>query len=279
MPPEDPAAPATPTPPAAAATPSAAAPAAPGTPATPAASAPGAAAAPQTNIVAGATPGAAPTPAPAAPAAPTKDEQLAYLTSKGVKPEDVAKLDDAGIKAKHDELKAADAKAAAIKAIEIKVPDGTAVNEEQLTKLKEIVADANLSPSERAQKLVDMHAATLKEVVEGPVKVWMDTQKQWQANVKADPELGGANYTNVEATIAKFLDSIGGKEAAKMREAFIFTGAGNHPEIVRLMYRAGKIVTEGQHVNGVPPGESKEADMQRKLASMYPSASDARPAA
>lgn len=278
MPPDDPAAAATPTPAAAAAPASAAAPATPGTPATPAEGTPGAAAAPS-NIVAGAKPGEAAPAAAAAPAAPTKDEQLAFLTTKGVKPEDAAKLDEAGIKAKFDELKAADAKAEALKAIEIKVPEGTVINEEQLTKLKEIVADTTLSPSQRAQQLTDMHATIVKDLVEGPVKLWMDTQAQWQATVKADPELGGAKQPEVEATIAKALDSIGGKEAKAMRDAFILTGAGNHPEIVRLMYRVGKLVSEAAaNVNGRPAGESKQPDLQQKLQQLYPSSADAQAA-
>lgn len=245
---------------------------------------PGAGAAP-TSLVGDAKPAAgAAAPAPGegkpgdAPAAkePTKEERSAFLAAKGLKPDEIAKLDDAGLKAKHDEFLAADAKAAAIAAIDIKVPDGSAVDDKSLATLKETLADANLSPSERGQKLFDLHNSIVKEAVEGPVNLWMKTQGEWQAAVKADAELGGANHPAVLETIAKGLEAIGGAEAAKMREAFILTGAGNHPEIVRLMYRVGKMVTEGKHVAGSPVAGEQH---RNTLASMYPSAADVKAAA
>lgn len=251
--------------PAAPVVPPAAAPAAP-------AAAPGAAPASPGNLIGEAKlgePGA-----PAAPAAPTKDEQLAYLTTKGLKPEDLGKLDDAGLKAKHDELKAADGKAEAIAKVEIKVPEGAVIDEKSMGALKEILAEAKI-PNDVGQKLFDMHAAAVKDLVEGPVKLWMDTQAKWQATVKADPEMGGTNFSNVTETIAKAIDSIGGKEAAAMREAFVFTGAGNHPEIVRLMYRMSKAFVEGKHVSGAAPGTAKTSDFASAAQALYPSAADA----
>src|SRR5947209_4167422 len=100
--------------------------------AAPAAAAPGAAAVPAAGAApaAGADPGsiiaeskpveaAKPGEAPGAkPAEPTAAERSAYLTGKGLKADELAKLDEAGLKAKHDELKAADAKAEAISKIE-----------------------------------------------------------------------------------------------------------------------------------------------------------------
>jgi hypothetical protein len=202
---------------------------------------------------------------------PRADERKAFLGTKGVKPEDIAKLDDAGLKAKFEELKAADAKSEAIKGIEVKLPEGAVVDEAGMSAFKEIIADAKLSPSERAQKLVDLHAAQLQNVIEGPVKLWMDTQKEWQGKVKSDPELGGANFTTTEKHIATCLDKFVGAKGTPQRqavdEAFTMTGAGNHPEIVRLLTRAGKMLSEGKHVAGGAPNASG-GDV---LNTMYPS--------
>lgn len=245
----------------------------PGSPATPAAAdgvTPGGAAAPAPNVIADAKPAAA-----EAPKEPTAQERDAYLTEKGVKAEELAKLDDAARKAKFEELKAADTRTAAAAKIEINVPEGIEIDEKTLTSFKEIIADAKLSPSERGQKLADMHASALKAAVEGPVKEWMDTQAKWTAEVKADPEMGGQNFNDMTATIAKAIDAIGGDKAKAMREAFIFTGAGNHPEIVRLMYRMGKALTEGGHVAGAAPGAAGK-DVAQALATMYPSSAEGK---
>lgn len=271
-----PAAPAAAAPGAPAAPAAAAAPASPATAPAPDGATPGAAAAPATgpdgNIIADAK-GAA-----GAPAVPTKDELTKYLTDKGVKPEDLAKLNDAGLKAKHDELKAADAKTAALAAIEIKVPEGMEIEETKLAQVKEILADEALSRAELGQKLFDLHASELKAAFEEPVQLWMKTQNEWQATIKADAEIGGASLTANLAAVAKAIDSIGGKEAAAIREAFIFTGAGNNPEIVRFMVRASKALTEGGVVQGTAPGAAA-GDAAAALARMYPSASDSKAAA
>lgn len=260
--------------PAAAAPPAAAA--APPATSTPAESAPPAAAAvPPTSIVGDAPAAAAPAlgadgkPVAAAVAEPTADEQKAFLTAKGVKPEDLAKLDPAGVKTKFDELKAADSKAAALAKVEIKVPEGAVVDEKQMTAFKEILTDEKLSPQDRGNKLIEIHANALKAAVEGPVTTWMNLQTEWQAKVKADPETGGPNFAANEVTIGKFIDEIGGKEAKAMREAFVFTGAGNHPELVRLMLRAGKALTEGSMVSGAALG-AKTQTLEQAAAAMYP---------
>lgn len=250
--------------PAAAAPAPAAAPAAPVTPTPAAGEKPGAAAAPPSSIVGDAKPAAA-----AAPVEPTADEQKTFLTTKGVKAEDLAKLDPAGVKAKFDELKTADAKAEAVGKIEIKVPEGAVIDEKQMTAFKEILADEKLSTSERGTKLAEMHAAAVKAAVEGPVTTWMNLQTEWQAKVKADPEMGGANYEGMTASIAKAIDEIGGKEAKAIREAFVFTGAGNEPNIVRLMYRMSKAITEGKMVSGAALG-AKTPTLEEAAQRMYP---------
>lgn len=265
-------------------------PAAPGTAsATPAAAgeaktpAPGAGEAAPDSLIGGAKAAEAPKlgadgkPIPAPAAEPTKEERAAYLTGKGLKPEELAKLDEAGLKTKYDEAKAADAKADAVSKIEIKVPEGTKVDDAQMNAFKEVLADANLSPTERGQKLADMHLAAITQATEAPVKLWMDTQQKWQDQVKADPELGGANLPQTQATIARALDALvpDPVENKALREAFIFTGAGNHPAICKLMYRAGKMLSEGGHIDGKSVGGSKvDNSLTEAARNMYPSASD-----
>lgn len=252
---------------------SAAAPASPATAPAPDGATPGAAAAPAApgNVVADAKE------TPAAPAEPTKEARDAYLTEKGLKPDELAKLDDAGRKAKFDELKAADAKTAAIAGIKITVPEGIEIDEKVLTDFKGLISDEKLAPSERAQKLVDMHVGALKQAIEEPAKAWMKLQTDWTATVKADPEMGGDNFTAMQSTIAKAIDSIGGQQAKEIREAFVFTGAGNNPAICRLIYRMSKALTEGGHVAGAALSTGG-ADVQQALKSMYPSSSDAKAA-
>lgn len=133
------------------------------------------------------------------------------------------------------------------------LPEGVKFDEKLLTDFKALATEAKL-PQEQAQKLIDLHAGTMKEAAEAPYRQWADTQKQWQKQVMSDPEIGGEKLEAAKATIAKALDTIGGAEAQKIREAFNFTGAGNNPEIFRMMYRLSQAVTEGSIVQGNAPG-------------------------
>jgi len=240
-----------------------------------------------------AAPAAAPAPAaepaapivaadPAAPAAviepvkPSADDMRKYLTEKGGKAEDLAKLSEADLQKQFDEAKAKEGQPAEVKPEDLKIqmPEGVEVDEKLMGEFKAIVADPKLSPQDRAQKLVDMHVGALKAAAEGPYKLWTDTQTKWQGEVKADAEIGGTNFDTMRSTISKAITDVGGTEAGKIFEAFRFTGAANNPEIVRLMFRMSKLVVEGGPVHGSAPAAGKGKGFNASVAAMYPSASN-----
>ena len=225
----------------------------------------------------------------AAPSAPTAADARKYLEGKGQKADDLSKLDDAKVMEAYGKQKATDARAAltasgmkpadlaklsdadAIKQAEdasaqakavpataaeykdFAFPDGLKGDDATLGRFKDL-AFANKLTQDEAQKFVDLYAESVIEAAGEPYKLWEETQGKWQEAVKQDSEIGGKNYDAMKATCAKLIDSIGGKEAKAIREALIFTGAGNNPDIIRLVYRAAKALTEGRHVAGGPAG-------------------------
>lgn len=209
-----------------------------------------------------------------APGAISAEDQRKYLADKGGKADELAKLSEADLKTQFDAAKAKEAAPAVIKAEDIKVtlPEGVTLDEKTMGEFKSVVADANLTPTERAQKLVDLHVGALKAAAEGPYKLWGDTQSKWQGEVKADKEIGGTNFDTMRSTIAKTITDVMGKDAKDVFDAFAFTGAANNPAIVRLMYRMGKAFTEGGSVAGGALAEGKGTDFKSRVAAMYPSA-------
>ncbi len=159
--------------------------------------------------------------------------------------------------------------------IKFETPDGIQITDDAAKAFKDVMADPNMSPAEKAQQLVNMHADALKAAAQVPYDLWSKTQADWQTAIKADKELGGQNLDAVRSIIAKAVTDVGGKEAAKIFEAFSFTGAANNPEIVRVMYRLSMAHTEGSHVDGSAPGSGNDKTASL-LSSMYPSASKAR---
>lgn len=127
------------------------------------------------------------------------------------------------------------------------LPKGVELDKEMLDEAKTFMSkDLNLT-QDKAQKLVDFHVKALQGMAEAPYQLWADTQREWQAEVAKDAELGGSNLPQVKTRIAKLLDEHGDP---KVREALAFTGAGNHPAIIRTLNNLAKLLTEGAFIPG-----------------------------
>lgn len=209
-------------------------------------------------------------------AEPTVDEQRAYLVEKGGKADEIAKLDEAALKAQFDLKKGEEGKALEAKPgeLDVKLPEGIKeedLDAKQFASFKEIMQDDKLSASERASKLIELHATELRAAAEKPMQVWFTTQKAWQDEVKADAEIGGAALDTNRANMAKAITDIMGDKANETFDALKFTGAANHPAIVRLIARMSKAFVEGTLTAGAAPGTASKG-LAQSIQAMYPSA-------
>lgn len=132
------------------------------------------------------------------------------------------------------------------------VPEGIELDKEAVGEFKTLAGELKLDQA-GAQKLVDFYTKAAMTSANAPYKLWEETQATWQKEVKADPEIGGANMPTTFSNIAKLIDRFGGKEAAAVRAAFDFTGAGNNPEAIRFLARIGKVFAENPNVTGRAP--------------------------
>lgn len=206
---------------------------------------------PPGNLVAEATAG------DAAAAAATTDGSVADASKTG---EAGAAADDASKGAAKEPVEYTD----------FKLPEGVQADEQKMADFKATASEAGLS-QDQAQKLVDLYSNAVKTATDASTQLWYDTQKQWQADVLKDPEIGGANFEPMKSTVAKAIDAVGGEDAAKIRDAFNYTGAGNHPDIIRFLYRLGKAIGEGGAVaSGSPTAVEAPKSFAEKL---YPSQS------
>lgn len=212
------------------------------------------------NIVgdAAAAPATQATPAAAAPALTVAavDPALAkaYLTEHGMSAEDVAKIPEADLAKKYDEAKAAEA-AKPIEYKDFTLPKDVTIDQTKLADIKSEFAKAKLT-QDQAQSLVDRHVAGLKANQEANIAAFTKLQEEWIGKVKADPQIGGANFdSKTVPAIAKAIDTFCTDDASRkeFREAVSLTGIGNHPAYVRFMARLGSSLMEGQPVSGGKP--------------------------
>ena len=133
-----------------------------------------------------------------------------------------------------------------------KMPDGVEVNEELMGEFSGIAKDLNLT-QDQAQTLVDLQTREMQKMMQAQVDSWNATRDEWVTNSKNDSEFGGANFEASIATMSKAIDAFGGDA---FRNVLDETGMGDHPEILRFIYKVGLAVGEDRiHIGGNVRGE------------------------
>ena len=128
-------------------------------------------------------------------------------------------------------------------------PEGVQFDQASLDEFTGIAKELKL-PADGAKKLVDL--AAKREVARG--EAFAKQVEEWGAVVKADPELGKAENL---ALAKKTVDTFGSPE---LRDLLNSTGMGNHPEVVRLMQKIGKAISEDTFVAGRGGGNTPPRD-------------------
>lgn len=149
---------------------------------------------------------------------------------------------------------------------DITLPEGMAIPETLAPRLTEVAKEAGLTAAQ-ISALAPIHAQIVSEVAEANIKAYQKTNDDWVAEVKADPTIGGDKLDATLASIGKVLDQYG---TPALRQALAYTGAGNHPEVVRFMAKIASQLNEGSPTRpGSPTGDSGKPSGRGPQA-MYP---------
>lgn len=143
-------------------------------------------------------------------------------------------------------------------AADIKLPEGFSADDAAMGKFLEITNGAKLG-ADQVQSLVALQSSLMKQASEAGSKLWEDTQKGWQDEVRADPEIGGQSLDENLSHVAKLIDRFGGEKAQDIRQAFAYTGAGNNPAIVRFMVKVAKELSDPAPITGRPSSAPVDA--------------------
>ena len=122
---------------------------------------------------------------------------------------------------------------------------------EVLTAFGDVAKELNL-PQKAAQKVLDKVAPVIQAK---QAKVLEEVKAGWVSDSQADQEFGGENLNDNLEIAKSALDAFGNQA---LKSLLVETGFGNHPEIIRFMYRAGKAISEDSYV-----GNSEGADTSR----------------
>jgi len=88
------------------------------------------------------------------------------------------------------------------------------------------------------------------------------TVKGWADQCKTDKEFGGDNLEPNMAVARKAIDTFGSPELKALLNS---SGLGNHPELVRFAFKAGKAVSEDTFVRSGSRAPTPELSMEKRL--------------
>lgn len=193
--------------------------------------------------------------APAAGATVTVDDQRKFLTDAGGKADEISKLSEADLKAKYDAAKtAADAKAKetakqgapADGKYTFTAPEGMTLDAELTVEVSAWAKEHNI-PQASAQKIVDMGVKIVQKQQAALTGAIEKANIEWTEKSRADKEFGGANLDQNLAVAKKAMEAFATSEFKTLLKE---TGLGNHPEMIRTLYRVGKAISEDKLVTG-----------------------------
>jgi hypothetical protein len=171
----------------------------------------------------------------------TQDQQAADAAAAGKAPATDAEATEAP----------AEDKPTAPETYEFKAPEGRVFDSEVIAEYSKVAKELNLS-QEAAQRVLDAVGPKLAERQAAQIEA---VRTGWADSSKADKEFGGERLSENLSVAKKALDAFG---TAELRSLLNESGLGNHPEVIRFMFRAGKAISEDSMVTGTR-GEAKPA--------------------
>lgn len=132
---------------------------------------------------------------------------------------------------------------------EFVAPEGREFDSEFLKVYEETARELNL-PQDKAQKIIDKLSPVLEQRQAEKIEA---VRQEWTDNSKADKEFGGDKLKENLGMANKALDQFGTPE---LKDFLKQTGLGNHPEVIRFFYRAGKAISPDTVVTGHKEGKA-----------------------
>lgn len=153
---------------------------------------------------------------------------------------------------------------------ELTAPDGMTFDDEAFALADPVFRELGLT-NDAAQKLMPVAGAFAERAGKAAVEAHVaaqDTQfaatkAAWASEAEADPEMGGAKWSETQTLAAKALDALGFKQGSAFREFLTDTGLGNHPEMIRAMRRVGERVSDDTFERGGAPNNPPKSVAER----------------
>lgn len=189
---------------------------------------------------------------PEAKAAAEAAAKLAADALKNETPEAKAAREKVEQEAKDKAAKEAKAKVVPEK-YEFTAPQGIVNDPAVVAEFSAVAKELQLSQAD-AQRVYDIGVKMQQTNFTNTHAEIVKTQASWLAASEADPEYGGSSIKANMSVAQRALSLSPG-----IRQLLDETKLGNHPEVIRWMYRVGKLMLPDSHVNGRQPPVLQDA--------------------
>jgi len=147
--------------------------------------------------------------------------------------------------------------------IEVKLPDGTKIDDTMLAAFKSVAKDVKLD-SEGASKLASWYIQQQSEIEKAQVSSWEKQSGDWEGELKTDKEFGGQKFSESVAAAQKAVLKFGGQELMSDLNKY---GIGNLPSLARAFAKVGAAMAEDSAtVKPVPGGQVGLSESERNRA-------------
>lgn len=137
---------------------------------------------------------------------------------------------------------------------EFAMPQGVQLDAKGVEAFSDVARELNL-PQEAAQKVLDKMGPVLAN---RHAEALTQARTAWADGARNDQEFGGEKFAENLAVARKAIDQFGTPE---LRVLLDQSGLGNHPELIRAFFRAGKAISEDKFVSSgtATPKGSRDA--------------------
>lgn len=140
---------------------------------------------------------------------------------------------------------------------ELKMPEGVDLDKQAADEFSAIAKELKLSQAD-AQRLADVAVKMQQKQAETHAEM----VKGWAENSKTDKEFGGDNLQQNLSVARKAIDTFGSPE---LKALLNNTGMGNHPEVIRFAFKAGKAISEDTFVQSGSRTPTPDASLEKRL--------------
>jgi hypothetical protein len=127
---------------------------------------------------------------------------------------------------------------------DLKMPEGFLLGEGYQEKIASYARERGFS-NDQAQELLNREHQAATQYHESIMSNLKQTQDSWVSAVKADPEIGGSNFQESVRLAKLAIDKFG---SDGLRNELNTTRYGDHPEVVRMFSRIGKLIADDKLV-------------------------------